>query len=118
MLCLSLQQGKIEKVNELAMLNQPSITLLCEAIDYITSVKFPELTARKNTSEISISPQPLRVLNALANTDCDIKRVAANLNITYDCAMKHIGSAKKSFGTRTNYGAIRAAVKSGLIQYD
>lgn len=96
-----------------------SLKLLCEAIDYVAVKKFPDTflinVAKKRV--VSINPKPLRVLETLANNDMNVSQVAEKLCISVVTANKHLETARKAFGARTTYAAIRRAVTNGLIDY-
>ena len=64
-----------------------------------------------------ITPQPLRVLAALANSDLPITELAEKLFISPITAHQHITAARKAMGTRTNVGAIKRAMQLGMIAY-
>ena len=99
---------------------ESTLQLLCEAIDAVASRKFPNTLiggVSSNDEVLSINPRPLRVLDTLANNDFNIIQVADHLNISVVTANKHLETARKAFGARTNYAAIKKAVVNGLIQY-
>lgn len=97
-----------------------ALLLLCEAIDFVVTQKFSEdlIGERVAAPEgIAINPRPLRVLQALANNDFNIMQVAEHLNISAVTANKHLETARKALGVRTNYAAIKKAILNGLINY-
>ena len=92
--------------------------LLCRAIDVVATRKFPgELLGKKQYGGIAINPQPLRVLDTLANNDMNIAQVADKLGIKEITANKHLQAARRAFGVQTNYAAIRLAVQKKLIEF-
>lgn len=96
------------------------LKLLCEAIDHVSTRKFPgELLGKEKQEprEIVINPRPLVVLDMLANNDLNITQVAEELGINVVTANRHLQAARKAFDVKTNYAAIRQAVQSKLIQY-
>lgn len=98
-----------------------ALTLLCEAIDFVVTQKFSDdLIGEKmdRPLDISINPRPLRVLETLANNDFNIIQVADHLNISAVTANKHLETARKALGVRTNYSAIKKAVLNGLFEYE
>ena len=98
-----------------------ALTLLCEAIDFVVTQKFADdLIGEKmdRPLDISINPRPLRVLQTLANNDFNIIQVADHLNISAVTANKHLETARKALGVRTNYSAIKKAVLNGLFEYE
>ena len=101
--------------------SESTLQLLCEAIDFVASRKFPNtLFGSAKTDEkprFIINPKPLGVLDTLANKDLNISQVADHLNISVVTANKHLEVARKAFGARTNYAAIKKAILSGLISY-
>jgi DNA-binding CsgD family transcriptional regulator len=98
-----------------------ALLLLCEAIDFVVTHKFSDdlIGERVATPEgIAINPRPLRVLQALANNDFNIMQVAEHLNISAVTANKHLETARKALGVRTNYAAIKKGILNGLINYE
>lgn len=102
-----------------ASLSATVLKLLCQAIDYVSVSKFPSHFLNPEDDQvITINPQPLRVLSALANKDMTITQLADELCISSVTVHHHINSARKALGTRTNIGAIKKAIKLGLLTYD
>mgnify|MGYP003921138539 FL=1 len=98
-----------------------ALTLLCEAIDFVVTHKFADDLIGEKMSrplDISINPRPLRVLQTLANNDFNIMQVADHLNISAVTANKHLETARKALGVRTNYSAIKKAILNGLFEYE
>jgi len=96
------------------------LTLLCDAIDYVQTLKFSDYFIGNSASSenmIKINPKPLRVLDVLANNDFTIGQVADQLCISEVTAGKHLETARKAFQTRTNQAAIKKAIQCGLIKY-
>jgi DNA-binding CsgD family transcriptional regulator len=94
--------------------------VLCEAIDFVASRKFASIllsTSAEDTANIVINPRPLKVLDTLANNDFNIAQVAEYLCISTVTANKHLEAARRAFGAKTNYYAIKQAVLNGLIDY-
>jgi hypothetical protein len=99
---------------------ESTLQVLCEAIDFVASRKFAETLLESTTvkkSNIAINPRPLRVLDTLANNDFNISQVAEHLSISTVTANKHLETARRAFGAKTNYYAIKQAVLNGLIDY-
>lgn len=65
-----------------------------------------------------VAPKPLRVLATFANNDLSIADVAGVLRISPVTAHQHIAAARKALKRQTNVGAIKEAVRQGLIDYD
>ena len=109
------------KLKRIVQGSESTLQLLCEAIDFVASRKFPNSLFGSAPSDESpsflINPKPLGVLDALANNDLNISQVADRLNISVVTANKHLEVARKAFGARTNYAAIKKAVLNGLIMY-
>ena len=96
------------------------LQLLCDAIDFVSTRKFPgELLGSEMLEPrvIEINPRPLQVLDMLANNDLNITQVAEQLNINVVTANRHLQAARKAFGVKTNYAAIRQGVLNKLIEY-
>lgn len=97
-----------------------TLQLLCEAIDFVTTRRYSDIFFEEDEEDkktVSINPRPLRVLDTLANSDLNIAQVADKLCISVVTANKHLETARKAFGARTNYAAIKKAVLNGLIEY-
>jgi DNA-binding CsgD family transcriptional regulator len=97
-----------------------TLQVLCEAIDFVASRKFASIllsTSAEDTANIVINPRPLKVLDTLANNDFNIAQVAEYLCISTVTANKHLEAARRAFGAKTNYYAIKQAVLNGLIDY-
>jgi len=108
------------KLKELVAGCESTLKILCEAIDFVASRKFSEVlvgSSAKDTANIAINPRPLRALETLANNDFNIAQVAEHLSISSVTANKHLETARRAFGAKTNYFAIKQAVLNGLIDY-
>lgn len=99
---------------------ETTLQILAEAIDAIVTEKFPELLIKRDEQKgaISINPAPLRVLDALANSDLKLGQVAKKLCISIVTANKHLESARRVLGVQTNFAAVRKAILMGLIRFD
>ena len=91
---------------------------LGHAIQAVCEARFPNLFQRPAPTVVDIAPKPLRVLATLANNDLSITDVASKLCISPITAHQHIAAARKALNKQTNIGAIKEAVKQGLISYD
>jgi hypothetical protein len=99
---------------------ESTLQVLCEAIDFVSSRKFSDTllgSGIEDTADITINPRPLKVLDTLANKDFNIAQVAEYLSISTVTANKHLETARRAFGAKTNYFAIKQAVLNGLIDY-
>ena len=97
------------------------LQVLAKAIDSVVYQNFSNLFLRDSdrpANSVTINDKPLRVLDALANNDANIGQVADKLCISVVTANKHLETARKAFGAKTNYAAIKKAVLSGLIVYE
>ena len=108
------------QLRELVAGSESTLQILCEAIDYVASRKFSDILISANVkakADIAINPRPLKVLDVLANNDFNIAQVAEYLSISSVTANKHLETARRAFGSKTNYFAIKQAVLNGLIDY-
>ena len=106
-------KGKVEA-------SYADLQLLCEAIDYVSTRKFPgELLGeeKQEARVIVINPRPLLVLDMLANSDLNITQVADKLGVNVVTANRHLHAVRKAFDVKTNYAAIRQAILNKLIEY-
>ena len=65
-----------------------------------------------------ITRKQLEVMHRLINTDSTITEIAGEMCISPITAHQHISGARKSFGAKTNIGAIVKAVKAGVLSID
>ena len=96
------------------------LELLCDAIDFVSTRKFPDELLKDDMPEahvITINPRPLQVLDMLANNDLNITQVAGELGINVVTANRHLHAARKAFGVKTNNAAIRQGILNELIEY-
>ncbi len=105
------------RLKELVKGSESTLQILCEAIDYVASQKFSEILLGEHPDNIAINPRPLKVLDVLANHDFNITQVAEYLCISTVTANKHLETARRAFGAKTNYYAIKQAFLNGLIDY-
>ena len=90
---------------------------LGHAILKVCNTKFPKQLRRPPAKVVDISPKPLRVLATLANCDMSINSVAKKLCISHITAHQQIAVARKALNKNTNNGAIKEAIRMGLIKY-
>lgn len=96
------------------------LELLCRAIDVVSTRKFHRDLLEEENREaraIAINPRPLLVLDMLANSDMNITQVASTLGINVVTANRHLHAARRAFGVKTNYAAIRQAILNKLIVF-
>lgn len=67
---------------------------------------------------VTITARQLRVLDTLANNDLPMYLVADMLCISPVTAHQHIAFARKALNKKTNSGAIKEAIRLGLISYN
>ncbi len=93
--------------------------LLAEAVDFIGATKHGNYFDKIDKSEKNVIAQkPLRLLEVMVKGNMALKDAADKLCISLDTANKHIASAKKSLGAKTQAAAIYNALKLGLISCD
>lgn len=108
------------RLKELVKGSESTLQVLCEAIDFVATQKFAGFllgVSAENTANIAINPRPLKVLDTLANNDFNITQVAEYLSISTVTANKHLETARRAFGAKSNYYAIKQAVLNGLIDF-
>lgn len=95
------------------------ITLLHDAIDDISLVKYPEYIGigAKKDSDVSISNRQLALLSALANEDQNIKTLSKSLCLSESTANQYLGLIRNRYGVTSNYAAIKKALLAGHIYY-
>jgi DNA-binding CsgD family transcriptional regulator len=108
------------QMSKLVLGSESTLQVLCEAIDFVASRKFSSIlqgNCPDDAADIAINPRPLKVLDTLANHDFNISQVAKHLCISTVTANKHLETARRAFGAKSNYYAIKQAVLNGLIDY-
>ncbi len=117
---LTLSQQNMDPTTFQAKANNviPQIHALGLAIIKVCHLKFPTLFKRPAKKVVYIAPKPLLVLTTLANEDLTITGVADKLCISPITAHQHIAAARKALKKQTNIGAIKKAMKLGLISYN
>lgn len=97
---------------------ESTLRLLSEAIDLVATRKFAHIFVNaKNKPIIAMTPKPLLVLETLANNDFTVAQMADHLNISPVTVSKHLETARKALGVRTNHAAIKKAFVNELIAY-
>lgn len=91
------------------------LDLLAQAIFCKGDMEFPAYFMNVKVKAKVNGSRPMQLLNALAKEDMNLKQAADKLCISIDTANKHIASAKKAWGTRTQAAAVYRAIKAGLI---
>ena len=91
---------------------------LGHAILKVCNNRFPTQLKRPPTKVVDIAPKPLRVLATLANSDMSINDVAKKLCISHITAHQQIAVARKALNRNTNNGAIKEAIRMGLIKFE
>ena len=98
--------------------SEADLRLLAEAIDYVGTLRFPDLfLGAAESRTIQITPKPLQVLATLANDDLTLVEAADKLGISVNMAQRHIAAARKALGVSTTQGAIYQAMKQNLIEH-
>lgn len=99
--------------------HEQDLNQLAQAIEYIGTRKFPEsFLNSKESSQITVTPKPLQLLNTLAKDNITLKIAASQLGISLDTANKHIANIKHALGANTQAAAVYRAIKEGLIEPD
>jgi predicted DNA-binding protein (UPF0251 family) len=115
LLSLTAQHVQSDELVRRAIANQKLLQILCKAVDYVGTAKFPRFFLDSASTEIKIFPKPLRLLVLLAKEDLTLNDAAASLGITRSTANAHVAAIKNAFGTRTLWGSVFKATQLGLI---
>jgi DNA-binding CsgD family transcriptional regulator len=115
LLSLTAQHVQSDELIRRAVDNQQLLHILCKAVDYVGTVKFPHYFLDSGSSDVKIFPKPLRLLILLAKEDLTLNDAAARLGITRSTANAHVAAIKNAFGTRTLWGSVFKAMQLGLI---
>lgn len=91
---------------------KPILQLLADAVNFINNTRF---CAPKN--RCPITPRSVDLLTAMAKDDLTLSKAAKKLGISLDTANKHMATAKKALGTRSQANAVFLALKKGLIDF-
>ena len=90
--------------------------ILCKAVDYVGTLKFPHLFLDNIPTEIKIFPKPLRLLTLLAKEDVTLQEAADIMGITRSTANAHVAAIKEALSTKTLWGSVFKASQLGLIE--
>lgn len=93
-----------------------TLQVLAGVIEAVGREKFPQAFPIKETLP-TLTAQPLKVLNAYANSDMNISQLADKLSISAVTVHHHITVARKALGVRTNVGAIKKGLQLGLLEF-
>lgn len=97
-------------------MHKDELNLMAQAIFCKGVNEFPSLFLDTKSSRNVNSSRPMQLLNVLAKDDMGLKQAADKLCISVDTANKHIASAKKALGVRTQTAAVYCAIKAGFIE--
>jgi hypothetical protein len=115
LLSLTSQHVSSDELIRRAVANRQLLHILCKAVDYVGTVKFPSFFLDSGSPEVKIFPKPLRLLALLAKEDLTLNDAATQLGITRSTANAHVAAIKNAFGTRTLWGSVFKAMQLGLI---
>lgn len=98
---------------------RPDLWALCQHVDHLVTVRFPEQVIKYAHSDegVSLSKAEHLVLNAMANNDMTIAQLADKLHRSPITLSQQIASARRALGVKTTGAAIKKAIKLGLIEY-
>lgn len=97
-------------------MHKEELHLLANAVFCKGVSEFPSLFLDTKSSRKVNGSRPMQLLYLLAIDDMSLKQAADKLCISIDTANKHIASAKKVWGVRTQAAAVYRAVKAGVIE--
>ena len=112
------REATLEAMHMLAEIQMPQLQVMASIIAAAMGERFLGVPFRcKSAVKPFVNSKPLRVLMTLANNDFNISQVANNLHISVVTANKHLEYVRKTFGVKTNYAAIKRALREGYIEY-
>lgn len=92
------------------------LLLLARTIDQIAGDRFSGYFDIEDChTKVSVNPRPLKLLETLAYDNLSLAEAADKLCISIHTANKHIATAKRALGAKTQAAAIYLAIKRGLI---
>ncbi len=103
--------------------HEPSVQSLCQAIDYVGSIKYPEyLTNDINTNEFNDNNEVLHVksieiLSLLANQDVTIQQAANKLFMSKSNADNYLLKARRVLNATSTRAAINIAIAKKIIVF-
>ncbi|TQV80064.1 hypothetical protein FKG94_10360 [Exilibacterium tricleocarpae] len=101
-----------------AAVHKPTLRVLCEFIDSAVARHSPQDEQYSQETEATkLTKKQLLVLSTLANNDFTMKQVAEELCVSPITVNQHVAAAKKALNAKTTIGAIKKAIKLGLIKY-
>lgn len=107
------RKGNPEKVRNAILKHRSLILKLARAVDYIGCMRFN--THFPNTQDPVINNGPLRLLQVIVNTGCEIQEAAEMLNISRKTAYNHSRAACAALGVSNFHAALVAALKRKLV---
>ena len=110
--------ASIAAMRMLAETQIPQLQLVASVVAATLGERFLGVPFRsRGVPKPLVNPKPLNVLMTLANHDYTIGQVADFLHISVVTTNKHLESVRKGLGVKTNYAAIKRALREGLIEY-
>jgi Autoinducer binding domain len=95
---------------------ESSLDILIDAIKFVLSKSFDGALPQRG-KDLKVNKQPLKILAALANNDCDLYTLAKMHNLSQVTINQHLQKIRSIFCTKTNYASIKIAVERGLIPF-
>lgn len=92
------------------------LTLLAQSIDYVVLKKFPNFFVTEESTQVTLSPRPLQLLQVMVQKNLLLKQAAYELHIGIDTANKHMATIKSTLGAATQASAVYRAIEEGLIE--
>lgn len=98
---------------------RPDLLALCQRIDHLVTVRFPDQVVEyaHSDEDLSLSKAERLVLDAMANNDMTIAQLADKLHRSPITVSQQIASARRALGVKTTGAAIKKAIQLGLIEY-
>ena len=83
-----------------------------------TALRIHQAKFTNHNPQVPTNPKPIQLLTAMAKFDLTISQAAERLFISPHTANKHVASAKRIFGARTQANLIYKALEQGVIDFN
>ena len=113
---LARDQESVETFQKNIHINSEKLRILVKNFEDIGIKNFSEhFLGSKKRFEKLVNGKPIRLLNTMFKHDLKVYQAAEKLNMSRDSADKHLAWIREHFGVSTTLGALREAIRLGLI---
>ena len=113
---LACAKGDVATFRKNVNSNLEKLTVIIKTFEAIGSKNFSDyFLGPKKAFEKLLNGKPIRLLNAMYRHDLKVYQAAESLHMSRDSADKYLKQIREYFGVSTTHGALREAIKQGLI---